>query len=344
VPQSIASAIGILTVSAIYITVTVILIAIVARHMALKKPLKNALKFSLFASVISGIFRPFSAFLSVCSKGILKLMGIDPAEQDTKTATEEAIKMLVDTGTERGTIDNEEKEFIENVFNFDDVDADEIATHRREITVLWLDETNAQWEKTINQSHHTYFLICDEKIDNVVGVLNSKEYFRLKSKSRENIMKYAVKSPFYIPSSMKANAVLKAMKQKRTYFAVVIDEYGGLSGILTVTDLLECIVGEIFEDSDAPKIPDIEPLDSKTWRILGQASIDEVAETLGVSLDGDYDTFAGYALTMLDSIPDDDEVLTVENDLMSIKITSVKDHRILKTVVKLKDTAAQENT
>ena len=156
-------------------------------------------------------------------------------------------------------------------------------------------------------------------------------------------MKNAVKAPFYIPSSMKANAVLKAMKQKRNYFAIVIDEYGGLSGILTVTDLIECIVGEIFEDSDTPKTPDIEPLDSKTWRILGQASIDDVQDMLDINIEGDYDTFAGYVLTMLDSIPDDDTVLTVENELMTVKITSVKEQRILKTVVKLKNAPTEES-
>ncbi len=320
----------------IYITLTVVLVAIVSRHIALKNPTKTALGISSFAMAVHKIFTPFATVISLISKGILTMMRINPEVQDGKTATEEAIKNLVDTGSEHGMIDDEEKEFIENVFNFDDVDADEIATHRKEITILWLDETNAQWEKTIIQSHHTYFPICDEKIDNVVGVLNSKEYFRLKNKSRENIMKNAVKPPFYIPSSMKANAVLKAMKQKKNYFAVVIDEYGGLSGILTVTDLLECIVGEIFEDEDTKKVPDIEPLDSKNWVILGQASIDDVQEALDIDIEGDYDTFAGYVLTMMDAIPDDGTTLTVENDLMTVKVLSVKDLRIEKTSVRLK--------
>ncbi len=342
-PSVIAEAIGILAVSFIYITVTVILIALVARHIALKNPLKIALGISGFAYVISKIFRPFSAFISVCSKAILRLMGINPTEQDGKTATEEAIKNLVDTGTEHGMIDDEEKEFIENVFAFDDLNVDEIATHRKEITLLWTNETDSEWEKTVLQSHHSNFPICDEKIDNIVGILSAKEYLRLKNRSRANVMKHAVKSPYYIPESMKANVALKNMKQKRSYFAVVIDEYGGLSGILTVTDLLQCIVGEIYDEDDAPKVPEIEPLDSKTWRILGQAEIADVEEALDVTLEGDFDTFAGYVLTMMDSIPDDDVTFTVENEIMVVKVTSIKDHRILKTVVKLKDIQKDEN-
>ena len=187
------------------------------------------------------------------------------------------------------------------------------------------------------KSRHTYFPVCDGKIDNVIGVLNSKEYLRLSDRSMENVMKNAVKAPFFVPVSMKANVLLKEMKRKREFFAVVIDEYGGLGGIITVADLLQCIVGEIFEDEDAPKLPEIERLDSKVWKIMGSAPIDDVSEALGVSLDGDYDTFAGYVLTMVESIPDDGVVFTVENDVMTVRVTAIKDRRIQKTMVQLKE-------
>ncbi len=342
-PYFLAQAVALISISFIYITLTVILIAIVARHLALKSPMKTALVISGFAMIMSKLFLPLSAFISFCSKCILNLMSINPEKQDGMTATEAAIKNLVDTGTEHGMIDDEEKEFIENVFAFDDLDVDEIATHRKDITLLWTNETDAEWEKTVIQSHHSYFPICEEKIDNIVGVLSAKEFLRLKNRTRENVMKRAVKKPYYIPEKMKANIALKSMKQRRTYFAVVIDEYGGMSGILTVTDLLSCIVGEILEEGDIPKVSEIEPLDSKTWRILGQAEIEDVEDALDLTLDGDFDTFAGYVLTMVDFIPDDGTVVTVENEVMSVKITEIKDHRILKTVVKLKDIKEAES-
>ncbi len=336
--------IGIVAVTLAFVIIAVSAIAIIARHIALKRTLSVALSVSVFGAFVAALFTPFAAIISVITTGVLRLMSIDPKVQNGRTATEEAIKQLVDTGSEHGTIDSEEKEFIENVFAFDDLTADEIATHRKEITLLWTDETPEEWEKTIYQSNHSYFPICNEKIDNVVGVLSSKEYFRLKRKTKENIMKYAVKSPYFIPESMKANAVLKSMKQKRTYFAVVIDEYGGLSGILTVSDLLQCIVGEFLDEDEAPSAPEIQPLDSKTWMILGQAPISDVEETLDITLDGDFDTFAGYVLTMVDAIPDDGVTFTVENELMTVKVTSIKDHRILKTNVRLKEQLAEENS
>ncbi len=337
IPSPVSKVISILAVSFLYIFLAVLLIALVARHIALKSPLKIALGVSGFAYTVSKIFKPLSSLIAICSKAILRLMGINPDEQDGKTATEAAIKSLVDTGSEHGMIADEEKEFIENVFAFNDLNVDEVATHRKEITLLWTNETDGEWENTVLQSHHSDFPICDEKIDNIIGILSAKEYLRLKDRSRENVMKHAVKAPYFIPETMKANMALKSMKQKRRYFAVVIDEYGGLSGILTVTDLLQCIVGEIYENECTVQIPDIEPLDSKTWRILGQTEIADVEDALGITLDGDFDTFAGYVLTMVDAIPDDDVTFTVENEIMTVKVTSIKDHRILKTIVKLKE-------
>lgn len=320
---------------------TVLLVAIFARHVAIKHSLKFSMALSGFARFIRVIYAPFSAVVSALGNLFFIPMGINAKKQDNEIS-EETIKMMVDAGSEQGNIDSDEREFIENVFAFDDLTADEVATHRTGITILWMDETAEEWEKTITDSHHSSFPICEDKIDNVVGVLSAKDYFRLRDRSRENVMKRAVKPPYYIPESMKANAILKSMKQKRVYFAIVIDEYGGMSGIVTVTDLLQCIVGEIFEDEGADTQPSIEPLDSKTWMIRGSADIDDVEEALGVSLEGDYDTFAGYVLTMVGSIPDDGVVFTVENEVMSVRITAIKDRRIERTMVQLKDAPVSE--
>ena len=118
---------------------------------------------------------------------------------------------------------------------------------------------------------------------------------------------------------------------------IVIDEYGGMSGIVTINDLLECIVGDIYDDPAVNRLPDIEPLDSKKWLIRGSAPVEDVEKALGVRLEGDFDTFAGYVLTMLSSIPEDGSTLMVENEIMTVRITSVTDHRIEKTMVSLKD-------
>ena len=341
VPVFGAELLGALIIALCSAFVTVFFVALFARHLAIKHNLGVAMGLSCFATVIYTIYTPLSALVEIMTNLIFAPMGINASKQDVNVS-EETIKMMVDAGSEQGTIDSEEKEFIENVFAFDDLTANDVATHRTEITILWTDETAQEWEATIYKSHHTYFPICDEKIDNVIGVLSAKDYFRLKDRSKESVMAYAVSTPYFIPMSMKANAILQSMKQKRTYFAIVIDEYGGLNGIVTVTDLLECIVGDIFDDPDAKKLPEIEPLDSKNWMIRGCAPIEDVEKTLKITLGDDYDTFAGYVLTMVESIPDDGVVFTVENDLMTVKITAVKDRRIEKTMVQLKEQPIEE--
>ena len=340
--ELVAIVVGALVTVVVAAFLTVFFIAVLSRHIAIKHSLKASVSLSLFTTVIVVIYTPFSSLIEVLSNAFLRPLGIN-AEKQENGVSEETIRMMVDAGNEQGTIETEEKEFIENVFAFNDLSADEVATHRTSITILWTNETQNEWEKTISKSHHTYFPICDDKIDNVVGVLNAKEYFRIKERTKENVMAHAVKPPYFIPESMKANAILKSMKQKRTYFAVVVDEYGGMSGIVTVTDLLQCIVGDIFDDLDMPHIPEIEPLDSKMWMIRGSAEKEDVEKALGIDLDGDFETFAGYVLTMVDFIPDDGEIITVENEIMTVKITSVKDRRIEKTMVQLKEKQVDEN-
>ncbi len=332
ISPSVLSAVSVVIVTMILSFFTLVFGELVPKRVAMKNAEKVALFLSTTMSALSKIFAPLVGLLTVSTNGVLRLLGIDPNETEEEV-TEDEIRMMVDAGSEKGTINTEEKELIDNVFEFDDTTADEIATHRTSITVLWANESAEEWEKTIRSSTHTFFPICEGNIDNVTGVLNTKDYFRLDDKSRESVMKGAVKPPYFVPESIKANVLFKNMKKDRSFFAVVIDEYGGMSGIVTITDLLECIVGDIFDETEAMKQPDIEPLDSKTWKINGSTPIDEVEKALGITLNCDCDTFAGYTLNYIGSIPDDGSVVTVESDVLSIKVTQIKDHRIEKTMV-----------
>lgn len=342
IPLATLETISVILITLILSFLTLVFGELVPKRLAMKNSERLGLSMSSFISFIAKIFAPLVSLLTASTNGVLRLLGIDPNAKDEEV-TEEEIRMMVDVGSENGSIDNEEKELIQNVFEFDDLTANEIATHRRSITILWNHESASDWEKTICESRHTYFPICNESIDNVTGVLNAKEYFRLKDKSKENILKNAVKAPYFIPESAKANVLFENMKKTRNYFAIVIDEYGGLSGIVTITDLLECIVGDIFDEDDTtPQVPDIEVLDSKTWRISGKAPISDVEKTLGLTLECDYDTFAGYVLTVLGSLPEDGTITTVLTERLSIRITSVKEHRIENTMVSLLDLPKNE--
>ncbi len=333
---------AVIAITLILSFITLVFGELVPKRLAMKHSEKIALGLSSVVAFISKIFAPLVGLLTVTTNAILRLCGVDPRETGEEV-TEDEIRMMVDAGSENGAIDVEERELIENVFEFDDLTANDIATHRTGITILWATESPEEWDETIRSCSHTYFPLCDETVDNVVGVLNSKEYFRLSDKSRESIMQNAVKTPYYVPESVKANVLFKNMKRDRNYFAIVMDEYGGMSGIVTINDLLECIVGDLFEEGEAEEAPDIVMLDEKTWRINGSTPIEDVEETLALKFECDCDTFAGYVLNYLGTIPDDDTQMTVESETLSINITKIKDHRIEETIVSLIEKQSEEN-
>ena len=222
VSKDVINSVSVILVTLILSYFTLIFGELVPKRLAMKKTEQLALGMSGMLRFVSIIFAPIVWLLTVSTNGVLRLLGIDPNAEEEEV-TEEEIRMMVDAGSEKGAIDVEEKELIQNVFEFDDLTADEIATHRTEISLLWMDETAEEWEETIHESRHTYFPICEESVDNVIGVLNAKDYFRLADKSRENVLKEAVKPAYLVPEAVKADVLFKNMKKTHNYFAVVVD-------------------------------------------------------------------------------------------------------------------------
>ena len=238
--------------------------------------------------------------------------------------------MMLEVGAEKGTIDREETEWIRNVFAFDDTAVDEVCTHRVDVTALGLEETEEEWKETILQSRFTYYPVYREDQDDIVGVLNTKDYFRLEDKNRENIMAKAVEKPYYVPETMKADVLFRNMKKEKKHFAVVLDEYGGLSGVISMHDLMELLVGDLDEDDK-----EIISVGENIWKISGGASLDDVAEELEIKLPvEEYDTFGGYIFGELGKIPDDGTKFVLEAGGMKIQVEKVESHRIIDTVVK----------
>lgn len=261
----------------------------------------------------------------------------DPTDEKEEVSEEE-IYMMLEAGEEKGTIDAEETRWIRNVFAFDDISVEEICTHRVDMTVLGLEESDAEWQETILRSGYTYYPIYRENTDNIIGVLNTKVYFRLMEKNREAVMAQAVEKPYFVPEIMKADVLFRNMKQEEKLFAVVLDEYGGVSGVITLHDLLKLLVGDIYTDEK-----EIEQLGIHTYRMKGSTSLDDVAETLGISLPvKEYDTLGGYIFGVLGHIPEDGTTFALETDGMQIQVERVEGHRILDTVVRYEKTELQE--
>lgn len=240
------------TLSVMLITVilsyfTLVFGELVPKRLAMKKAESLSLAMSALVSFISKIFAPIVWFLTASVNGVLRLFGIDPNAEE-KEVSEEDVRILLEEGEKSGNIAPEETRMIHNIFNFDDLPVGEFVTRRNELDLLWMEESSEEWEKTIFKTGHTLYPVCNESKDDVIGILNIKEYFRLKNKNRSNVMKYAVKTPYFIPKSQRAQTLFHYMKKSHNHFAVVIDEYGGVVGIVTMNDLLEQLVGEFCDD------------------------------------------------------------------------------------------------
>lgn len=343
IPPNVLDSISVVLITVILSYFTLIFGELVPKRIAMKNAEELALKLSGPVSAISVFFRPLVSLLTTSTNGILRLIGIDP-DSDDSVVTEEEIRMMVDAGREKGTIDDDEKEFIQNVFEFDDLSADEIATHRTELVLLWTEETDDQWYRTICESNHKMFPICEGCVDNVIGILDSGRYFRLEDRSRTGVMNEAVVRPYFVPETIKADALLENMRDNGQYLSVVIDEYGGLTGIVTLNDLIWQLVGDFDREELERAKNDIERLDSKTWRITGSADVDEVEKKLGVLLEQDeFDTFGGYVFSQYGLIPEDGSQFELDAHGMHIKVLEIRDRRILKMMVSV-DRKSEENS
>ena len=339
IPENVLSTISVILITLILTYFNLVFGELVPKRIAMKKAEALSMGLSGLLHGVSKVFAPLVWLLTVSTNFILRLLGINPDENEEQVSEEE-IRMLLGEGMQQGVIDTDENEFILNVFEFDDITAEEICTHRVDVVSLSTDDTMEEWEEIIYGTRHTYYPVCGENSDDILGVLDTKDYFRAKDKSLEYLMENAVDKAYFIPESMKANVLFKNMRNSGIYFAVVIDEYGGLSGIVTLHDLMEALVGDLREEEEAPKPEDIQQLDENKWLVYGWADIDDVGEALGLALPGElYDTFGGFICGVLDEIPEDGAEAYLETDDLIIKVHSVESHRIGCTTVEKKTPA-----
>ena len=328
IPFSVLNSVSVVLITLLLSYVTLVLGELVPKRVAMKNAERLALSLSGLLYFISKIFAPLVWLLTASTNGVLRLLRIDPNAADDEV-TEEDIRMMVDVGSEKGSINESEKEMIQNVFEFDNKTAEEVMTHRTEAVILWLDETEEEWDNKISESRHSRYPVCDGSADNVIGVLHVKEYYTIEDKSRENIMKNAVKPAYYVPETVRTDVLFQNMKKSRNHFAVVFDEYGGMSGIITMNDLLEQIVGDIDDDYLTPEEEEIKQIGDNTWKIKGSAYLDDVSKELGVSLpDEDFDTFGGLVFGILGIIPEDGSTLELEEYGLKIVVTEIKGRRL----------------
>ena len=329
------------TVAVILITLilsyfTLVFGELVPKRIAMKKSDELAMGISGLVTGISIFFKPIVSFLSISTNAVLKIFGIDPNETEDRVSEEE-IRMLVDAGSEKGTIDHQEKEFIQNVFEFNDIMAGTIATHRTDVTILWMSDDVKEWDETIHNTRHTLYPVCGDSIDRVIGILNAKDYFRLKEKNKDTVIDSAISAPYFVMETTKADVLFKNMKQSKQSMAIVLDEYGGVVGIVTLIDLLEEIVGDLNDIGPVSPEETVVRISDNKWEVKGNIRLSDIEDATGVTFAAeDCDTFTGFLFQKFSMVPKDGAAkIELEIENMHIIIDKIKEHQVEHAIIEI---------
>ena len=339
--RDVLNSIAVVVITVILSYFTLVFGELVPKQVAMRKAESLALGMSGLISAISKICAPLVGLLTLSTNGILRLMGIDPNAQPEEVSEEE-IRMMVDAGNESGTIDNEEREFIQNVFEFDNLPVDDIITHRTDVTFLYLEDSLSVWDQTIAETRYTYYPVCNETPDQIVGVLNTKIYFRMKDKTKEAVMEQAVTDAYVVPETLKADVLFRNMKKEHEQIAIVLDEYGGMSGIVTIKDLIEELVGDL-EDDELPEetVEQIVKLEEDVWQADGSVMLEELSEVLEMPLESEeYDTLNGLIFHHLGTSAEVDS--RVELPGLQICVTKIHNYQVETAIIRKVPAAVEE--
>lgn len=305
---------------------------LVPKRVAMRSPY-TVIKYTLGLLVFTGLLlRPFVYFLTFSTNLVLRIIGINPEEHE-RTVTEEEIRMMVDVGRETGSIHENEKEMIENIFEFNDTQVSEIMTHRTNIVSL---DCEADFQEVLGVAVNEQFTripVYRDSIDNIIGILHIKDLLAIAVEGLEqpfNLEKM-LREPFIVPESKTIDEAFQEMQKAHVQIAVVIDEYGGTAGIITMEDLLEEIVGNMQDEYDQED-EEIVRQDDNTLIVDGMTSLDEISDALDIDIpeDRDYDTIAGMVIDLLGRIPDESEHPEIAFSRVTFTVLEMEDKRISK--------------
>ena len=321
------------TISIVLITIilsyfTLVFGELVPKRIAMKNYEKIAYASIGVIRTISVITAPFVRFLTFSTNIISKLFGV--SAQDEEVVTEEEIRMMVDVGEEKGAIEEAERELINNVFEFNDKVVSEVMIHRTEIFAVDIKNNISDILSKIDDLKYSRIPVYDESIDDIKGVLYTKDLIKVLKKQKDVKVKTIMREAYFVSENKPINDLFKELQRNKMQMAIVLDEYGGTSGIITMEDIIEELVGNIFDEYDDVEL-DYEKIDDNTFIINGNVSIYDLKKILGVNIpEGDYDTLSGYLIEELGRIPEDSEKPVIETEKVTYKIEEYEDKRIVK--------------
>ncbi|MBF0579213.1 CBS domain-containing protein [Erysipelotrichaceae bacterium RD49] len=255
------------------------------------------------------------------------------------TPKQDEIDLLLDPASKQEYED--QREVLENALDLGETTLDEICTHRSDMISLSMKDDPAKWKQVIQANRHTFYPITNESGDDIVGVLDTRDYFRLHGYGMKNILEHCVDKPLFAAENTTADELLHIMKNRRTYIAIVLDEYGGVVGLVTLHDIIEELFGELSEEEEKRQA-EIVKLPKGVWRIAGEANLKDVSKALGITLElDDFETFSGYILGSIGYIPEDGSQLEVKIGSLIVQIKRIAGHRIRQALVKIDPAASK---
>ena len=322
------------TISVIIITLvlsyfTLVLGELVPKRIAMKRSESIARAVSGLMIGMTTVLRPVIWLLTVSTNGVLRLCGIDP-EDNAEEVSEEEIIMMLDEGEEAGSIESGEKELIKNVFSLNDTTAEDVMVHLSQVAFLKRDDARTTLLNEIAESGYSRFPVYGENIDDIVGILYAKTYLTAQSRGERCEMKDFLMPPRFVHASTHINRILLDMQREHAHMAVVVDDYGGVIGIITLEDILEELVGEIWDESDEV-IENIRERSDGSYDINGSTRLSDMCESIGCSIDSEADTVGGWVTEMLGGIPESGE--SFECGGMHVTVESTDKRRVLKVNV-----------
>ncbi len=337
------------TVAVILITIilsffTLVLGELVPKRVAMRNPERLARAVCGFILGLSKVLKPVVWLLSASTNGLLRLLGINPNETN-EDVSEEDILDLVDAVEEQGEIDTDTKEMIENVFEFDNTAVSEIMVRRSDMTVLHETDTREDVMRTLVESGYSRFPVCGENSDDIKGIVLAREFLFAAQEEGEVDLAALVQPVKFVPDSLPANRLFRDMRESKVHMAIVVDEYGQTAGLITMEDLLEEIVGNIYDETDEPEERQITELDENRWNILGSTPVGDVEETIGVTIRGEedtYDTVGGFVIANIEYIPQDGETPEFTYQNLEVKVLTVKEKRIELVEITKHELAAED--
>ena len=308
---------------------TLVLGELAPKRIAMQNPEKIARISSGVIIVVQKIFKPIVWLLSKSTNAMLRLFRINPNTANDQV-TEEEIRMMVDIGGENGTIQQDERTMIENIFEFNNTTAESVMIHRMDVVSIQVDDSYDDIIESIRESGLSRFPVYDDDIDDIVGILNTRDFLLNAQVKEPKPLRELLRPAYLVPETVQADALFRDMQKRKMHMAIVVDEYGGMSGIVTMEDLLEEIVGNIYDEFDPAEETEIVQVEDNLWRCSGTIDLETLSDALSVDLplDEEYDTLGGLIFSRFTAIPDDGAKPEVDVYGLHIQVEELSEHRV----------------